>query len=286
MQNQEINKHYSCKCIKIWHHKTSKSIDISSDPYHDSYELYYLVSGEQYFFVKDKTYYIKSGDLVFVEAGALHKIMPTKIHTHESIKINFSRKFFNHFIKEILAINSNVPLPFDNYPNVIRFSDDNQKTIEDIFHKVMAECSCKKRGHALYIKILMIELFIFLIRTLEESPHLYLVHPSPLHNKISDIIRYINNNYDHNLSLISLSEKFNISPYYLSRVFKEITGFSYTEYISILRIKKAKELLMKTQLNVTEIAKMIGYNNINQFGRIFKNMTGIPPTAFRKANNI
>lgn len=284
MQQNEICNYYKCKCLEICHCKTSGNIGACSDPYHDTYELYYLISGEQYFFIKDRTYYIKPGDLIFVDTGVLHRIIPGKTPAYESIKVNFTQKFFNHFMEEILAVP--MPVPLDGYAKVIRFSDDNQIIVENIFRKIMKECGAKKRGHALYIKILMIELFIFIIRALEESPQPELAHPSSMHGKIADITYYINENYNKDISLISLSKKFDISPYYLSRIFKEATGFSYSEYLNTVRIKKAKQLLKETEFNISQIAKEIGYNNINQFGRIFKNATGLPPSSFRKSENI
>lgn len=283
MQQKEMCKHYKCKCLQICHCKTYNNMNICSEPYHDTYELYYLISGEQYFFIKDRTYHIKSGDLVFIDVGVLHRIIPKKAPV-ENIKVNFTQKFFNHFMEEILAVP--MPVPLDGYAKVIRFSDDNQIIVENIFRKIMKECGAKKRGHALYIKILMIELFIFIIRALEESPQPELAHPSSMHGKIADITYYINENYNKDISLISLSKKFDISPYYLSRIFKEVTGFSYSEYLNTVRIKKAKQLLKETEFNISQIAKEIGYNNINQFGRIFKNATGLPPSSFRKSENI
>src|SRR5690606_21807498 len=117
------------------------------------------------------------------------------------------------------------------------------------------------------------------------SPQPELAHPSSMHGKIADITYYINENYNKDISLISLSKKFDISPYYLSRIFKEVTGYSYSEYLNTVRIKKAKQLLKETEFNISLTAKEIGYNNINQFGRLFKNATGLPPSHFRKLEN-
>lgn len=98
------------------------------------------------------------------------------------------------------------------------------------------------------------------------------------------IIDYLNSNYqDSNLSLSSVAEAFNLSNYYLSRIFKDLVGDNYVDYLSKLRIKKAKELLTKGVL-VNDTAEKVGYNSANTFIRVFKRYEMQTPIQFREAN--
>ncbi|PEE73423.1 hypothetical protein COM81_28730 [Priestia megaterium] len=103
-----------------------------------------------------------------------------------------------------------------------------------------------------------------------------------LHEKVSEIVRYINNHYMDLLTLHSLSKQFHISPYYLSRIYKKGTGFSFVEYLNQVRINEAQKLLKTTSLSVTSIAEKVGYENPTHFGRVFKKVTGISPLKYRK----
>jgi len=101
-------------------------------------------------------------------------------------------------------------------------------------------------------------------------------------NLFNEIIRYINNNFDSDLNLGSISEKFIINPNYLSQVFKKETGYTFTDYITRLRISKACELLKSTQLTTREVAEKSGYNDYFYFCRTFKKSIGKTPRQFRE----
>lgn len=92
---------------------------------------------------------------------------------------------------------------------------------------------------------------------------------------------YIQENYQKDLSLDEVSRQMDLSPYYFSKLFKEETGSNFVEYVTNLRIGKAKELLAKDGLSMKEICAAVGYSDPNYFSRIFKKNTGVTPTEYR-----
>ena len=76
----------------------------------------------------------------------------------------------------------------------------------------------------------------------------------------------------------------NISPYYFSKLFKEATGENFIEYLTNIRIDKAKELLEKSDLSMKEICAMCGYSDPNYFSRTFKKNVGLTPTEYKEKN--
>lgn len=92
---------------------------------------------------------------------------------------------------------------------------------------------------------------------------------------------YIQNNYSRDLSLDDVSRVANISPYYFSKIFKESTGENFIEYLTAIRIDKAKELLDHTELSMKEICSKVGYSEPNYFSRSFKKNVGVTPTEYR-----
>nr|WP_275983889.1 helix-turn-helix domain-containing protein [Paenibacillus hamazuiensis] len=81
-------------------------------------------------------------------------------------------------------------------------------------------------------------------------------------------------------SLTSVAEQFGLNPSYLSRLFKKLSGQSFVQFTANLKIEKAKQLLLNTNLSVVEIAEAVGYTE-RTFGRVFKNVTGTTPASFR-----
>ena len=93
---------------------------------------------------------------------------------------------------------------------------------------------------------------------------------------------YIEANYTKNITLDDVSMAVNISSYYLSRIFKESTGENFIDYLTKLRIERAKELLSTTQYSMKEICMMSGYSDPNYFSKSFKKNVGVTPTEYRE----
>ena len=96
------------------------------------------------------------------------------------------------------------------------------------------------------------------------------------------VIAYIREEYYRPLSLEQLAAYFNFSPKYISNLVKAQTGKSYTDYLTDLRISHAVELLVRTNMEIKEIAAAVGYEDQQYFHRIFKKKTGQTPTQYRK----
>lgn len=79
-----------------------------------------------------------------------------------------------------------------------------------------------------------------------------------------------------------LAAELNISPYYLSHLFKEHTGSSFTDYLAEHRIERAVELMKNPELTLAQIGDMVGYADQNYFSRVFKKRRGVGARQFRK----
>lgn len=97
-----------------------------------------------------------------------------------------------------------------------------------------------------------------------------------------EIISYINNNFSEDLSIQTLSNTMNISPYHLCHIFKNYSGFSPIQYMIQRRLGEAQTLLEKTDYSATKIGMMVGFSNPSHFNAAFTKKIGMPPLAFRK----
>lgn len=102
------------------------------------------------------------------------------------------------------------------------------------------------------------------------------------YKKIEESKEYIMNNYKNpNLSLDMMAELYGYSTNYFARIFKTITGFYINDYIRQVRIMKAQELLLKSDMTIVDIASATGFTTPNYFYSIFKKETGLTPAAYR-----
>lgn len=97
--------------------------------------------------------------------------------------------------------------------------------------------------------------------------------------------KYIDEGYNEDISLDEISRNNDVSPYYLSRLFKEETGETFMEYLTGLRIEKAKELMSDSDMAMKDICSAVGYFDPNYFSRVFKKKTGMTPTDYRAKVN-
>ena len=100
---------------------------------------------------------------------------------------------------------------------------------------------------------------------------------------IDNVISEIRDHYMEDISLTSLSTKYNISMAHLSKLIKEQLMVNFSDYIASLRIQRAKELLQDDSLSIQEISEIVGYNDYFYFTKVFKKVEGISPSKYRKS---
>lgn len=98
---------------------------------------------------------------------------------------------------------------------------------------------------------------------------------------VARAVQYISQHYAEPLSLETVAQVVGLNKSYLSRIFKIRTGETLVNYINQVRIRKAAELLKKTERKSYEIAEMVGYNNVEYFNQVFKKIMGVSPREYR-----
>ncbi|SNR98281.1 two component transcriptional regulator, AraC family [Anaerovirgula multivorans] len=98
---------------------------------------------------------------------------------------------------------------------------------------------------------------------------------------ITKAIKYIDKNFNQNISLNDVAKEMNMSYHYFSKFFKDSTGENFVDYLTNLRIEKSKDILKDATVNVKEVCFEVGYSDPNYFSKIFKKITGMTPTEYR-----
>ena len=92
---------------------------------------------------------------------------------------------------------------------------------------------------------------------------------------------FIETHQQENLHVEDVSKALNISVFYFCKVFKKTTGLTFTEYLSKVRVLKAKKLLSDPHVRIAEVAFAAGFQSLTHFNRVFRKLTGLSPTAYR-----
>ena len=246
--------------------------------YHDCYELYYLHSGDRYYFIKDKTYHATEGSVVFIEPYAIHCTCNFEKKGYDRTVIYFRREFAESILE---ALGADFFESYGSGCHIRKTSMSDRvlisRTIENMQKAYDSQNNCTA-----YLKAALVHILLLLSGNLISSDVPAIEYANPTHKMISEITGYINNNYSENITLADISARYYISPCYFSRTFKSLCGLSFTEYLNNVRIKAAEELLAGTDMSVTDISAAVGFSGSTHFDRVFKKITGVSPTAYRR----
>ena len=106
----------------------------------------------------------------------------------------------------------------------------------------------------------------------------------PRNETVEQICAYLAANYQQKFSLTDVAARFYLSPYYLSRLFRRVTGQSIVDYINGRRIEAAQRLLESTDLNISAVAEQTGFASAAHFRRVFRETMGTGPLQYRKSH--
>lgn len=248
--------------------------------FHDEYEIYYLIEGERFYFIGQHTYLIKKGSLVFINRNEIHKTGIASSPYHDRILIEFTEEPFASFFSQFGDLD--VREFFKEHNGVIEIDEREQSYVENLLITIQSEIHHKHPGYRLRVMSTLSELLIYAKRyvsTHQTTP----IKASEMarHQKVDQVAEYIIANCSENLSLETLAAHFYINKCYLSRIFKEVTGFTVNEYINIHRINKATKLLTSTNDPISEIAEACGYESLTYFEKVFRTYREISPLKYR-----
>lgn len=101
---------------------------------------------------------------------------------------------------------------------------------------------------------------------------------------IEKAVNYINDNFTNNINLESVASYVHLNPQYFSRYFKNNMGINFIEYLSRIRIKEGKKLLVSTDKSITNISLIVGYTDASYFTKVFMKHEGVSPHKYRALN--
>ena len=244
--------------------------------YHDSIEISIVLKGPTYYHINHQTYLAETGDVVIINPYALHyeeQLTGISHHMHLGLE-NF----------QLLGYEKNsIPVvsPIIKAPESIYF--------KQLVERMLAEKKEKEPYQEMVIKLLAIDLLVSILREIKikKLP----INPIKQKEKSKTVLAnsikfYLEAHHSEDISLDSLSSSMYISPTYMSKLFKQETGESPINYLIKIRMEKAKELLLKDELSIKEIATSVGYQDAYHFSKLFKKYTGLSPSDYMKETSI
>lgn len=239
--------------------------------YHNYYELYFLEDGERYQRIQDELYILKPGELMLFSPYIMHFSYGAENVPFKRIILYFHRDEVDS--PELIEA-------LDTANGKYQPSQQGRRTIHRALELLLQEQSNPGEFHSNYQHMLL----NLLLYQLARQKRMQAMAKPEESTRISQVMRYIHTHYAEDINLESLSRMFYVSPYYLCREFKEYTNSTIIQYVNVTRIMNAQRKFMETNMNITEISKATGFSNLTHFNRVFKSVTGMTPSGYRKTH--
>lgn len=249
---------------------------------HSEYEIYYLLEGERYYFIESETIHIKPGTLLFIDREKIHKTSSVSGKPYYNrMLIELKPEWLETFFHSLRAIT--IGQFFSNYRMIV-LDDEKQELVKSVMLTIAREAKERRIGYEQMIRSKLAELLLCVIRSEQRMPSADMEQKilSAKCSKVNEVAEYIQENCQEEISLQGLSERFFVSKCYLSRIFKEVTGFTVNEYLMVQRIKKGRTLLETTEYSITQVSEMAGFESVSYFEKVFKKQMGQTPLKYRK----
>lgn len=256
-------------------------VTLFANHWHKHIELLYFVSGKALIECNGVSVPAEAGDLIFLNSNDLHAGVSS------SDDLFYYALIFDPGVlqsQSIDAIEKKYMLPI--IQNLILFPNRIEKVgdfAEDIM-SIVGELERKEAGYELAVKAGLYRIMTLLIRGSAAQGQTAKDYRNRMRQleRFTPVLSYIEDHFHEELSVEVLADTAGLSRFHFSRLFKQLTDKSVTEYVNDIRIRRAEYLLHNTQLTVSEIALAVGYRDIYYFSRLFKKSRRMPPSEARR----
>lgn len=252
---------------------------------HDFWEFIYVEKGEIIISAENSEYLLKAGELAFHKPDEFHTVRATGDLLSSAIVISFESKSqsMQFFEKKILLLDENekeilFQLLKESATAFLRISKNPPDT-------GMRRKKSVPPGTEQIIKVNLELLLLHIYRrrdTIQRKDR-YTISPNQAYDEklAKDIQAFLESNYFKDIRLDELSRQVGVSVSKAKKVFKSYSGGSIIEYLIDIRIKHAKAMIDKGDLNFSQISEMTGFKTIHYFSRVFKKKTKMTPSAYK-----
>lgn len=243
--------------------------------WHQEWEITFVRSGSTMINVQDQQVLAQAGDIVICSSGHVHYSDPAYMKNeldfllfHPSMLQNFSPSL--EFTSPLIKADD------------LKKAGLDQLTL-DIFPQIQSELNNKHPFYQDIVKSKIIHYWFCLLREFGTPKNIEEIRDhkrSHLLNAFQNLLVWLDEHYDENISLAYAAEKMNLSESYFSRLFKKLSGENFVNYLNMIRVEKAASQIRNSDLKIADIAYNCGFSNIRSFNRVFKELTGYTPSQY------
>lgn len=249
--------------------------------WHDEMEIIYVVSGCMIVSVHSNETILKEGEMIFIRPQLIHSIRPHEDDPAYYYNILFRFTLLESSTKNYCAEKYLYPIYSGNLliPDHIEKDSELCKILTPHIQTLIGNRHYEGKGEELLIKGELFSIMYQLYRSSRPGDEQELYKMS-VNQRLKMALSFVEDHYNESISVAQAAELCSFSESYFSKMFRNLTGISFTQYLKNYRLEMAAEKLLSEKKNVSETAIECGFNNISYFTRAFHNKYGVLPSHF------
>ena len=275
-QSFETRQSMKKQTFEVFHYCDRKPETVAVH-HHDFYEIYFFLGGKVEYRVESKTFSLEPGDLLLINPREFHQPIVKPGETYERIVVWIDKAYLEGLShgKESLTRCFDIDEP--SHSNILRPSALRRSEITDLLGEMINESYGDSFGSELAAQGLFLRFMVEINRlALQKNNPAEPVGDTPL---VSQVIAFIGEHYNEDLSLESLARRFYVSKYHLSHEFSKSVGTGVYRYIILKRLLMAKQMLAEGASPGT-VCHSCGFQDYANFYRAFKAEYGVSPNKY------
>ena len=249
---------------------------------HHFFELAYVTSGTCKHTLNGTAGRLQAGDYFFIDYGSIHSY--EQVQDLELINCLFLPEFIDETLQGCKSLNELLHTCLLRYHRMIigenwadRIFHDEDGTVGRLLSDMVQEYRHQTLGSEDIFRCKLTEILILTLRMLIKPQR-----PVSDSAIIGEVIHFVDKHYREPLTLQTFCEQKHYNVSYISRRFKQDTGMSFREYVQKVRMERCCELLAGSDTPVSEIARSVGYEDVQFFNTVFKKLLHMTPREYRK----
>lgn len=246
---------------------------------HREIEIMYVIHGKCFIQMKDEILQMNKGDFILIDADVPHRLIVEKHQPCRMLNLEFVLREHQHptpSVRQLAESDSGVAhfLTLDCPYILLKDSCE----LSSLLKKLVLEMDQKTNGQDMMFYLIFSQMFVLIARLANEQRG----ETMQSNAYVKDALSYLHQHYDCDIQVKDIASIVNLHPGYFHRIFKQHVGCTVMEYLSSVRMDKAKMLLSDTNIPIGDVPDYVGINSNQYFSALFKKYTNETPLSYRK----